>query len=54
MVYTNKECDEAKRLGTIEGLNYRLDNLIKLNKNTKHELDDEIYKVKREIESLEQ
>ena len=52
--YTNKYCEEVARLGSIEGLTYRLNTLIKINNTTLHELDDEIEFIKKEIESLKQ
>lgn len=50
--YTNEYCEEVARLGSIEGLTYRLNKLIKINDTTLHELDDEIKFIKKEIETL--
>ena len=52
--YTNKYCEEVARLGSIEGLTYRLNALIKINETTLHELDNEIESIKKQIEKLNQ
>lgn len=49
---TNLECDIIAVKGYLDGLNYRLNSLIKINSD-RYQLDDEIMRVRLEIEENE-
>ena len=46
---SNKECDIIRNKGLLEGLESRLISLEKIDKDTIHDLSDEIERVKNEI-----